>query len=129
MEPIEKEAALAEHKDAAFSRLFEILGIKNSELASEAIYKARIVVQGSNVKDGWGESVYFSDTASAPTNMCAIRSVVAFGEMSGGSSAADAEAAYIQPLLDNDIRLYVGIPDSLLTPGMKAKQRGMAQPV
>ena len=70
LEPIEKEAALAELSDAAFSRLFEILGIKDSELASEAIYKARIVVQGSNVKDGRGESVYFSDTSSAPTNMC-----------------------------------------------------------
>ena len=77
VKPIERSAALAKHSDAAFSRLFEILGLKNSELAAEAIFKARIVVQGSNVKDGWGESVYFSDTSSAPTNMCAIRSVVA----------------------------------------------------
>ena len=129
LEPMSKSAALAEHSDAAFSRLFEILGIKNSELASDAIYKARIVVQGSNVKDGWGESVYFSDTSSAPTNMCAIRSVVAFGELTGGSSAADAEAAYIQPELDDSIHLYVSIPDSLLAPEMKAKQHGISQPV
>ena len=60
---------------------------------------------------------------------CAIRSVVAFGELTGGSSAADAEAAYSQPLLDDDIHLYVSIPDSLLTPAMKAKQHGISQPV
>ena len=34
LEPIEKEAALAEHKDAAFCRLFGILGIKNKQRAS-----------------------------------------------------------------------------------------------
>ena len=72
------DTALHDHPDASFSRLFEILGIKNSELVNDAIYKARIVVQGSNVKDGWGDNVYFADTSSAPTNMTAIRSVVAF---------------------------------------------------
>ena len=65
--PVSMDSALAEHPDASFSRLFEILGIKNSELVSDAIYKARIVVQGSNVKDGWGDNVYFADTSSAPT--------------------------------------------------------------
>ena len=92
-----------------FLRLFEILGFKTSEL-DDAISKARIVVQGSNVRGGWGESVYFSDTSSAPTNMSAIRSVIAFGEMGGGSSQSDAEAAYIQPLSPDDIHLYVSIP-------------------
>ena len=68
LKPISQDKALYDHPDASFSRLFEILGIKNSELIDEAIYKARIVVQGSNVKDGWGDNVYFADTSSAPTN-------------------------------------------------------------
>ena len=94
LKPVEKDDALRMFPDASFSRLFEILGLKNSEDPKNAKFKARIVVQGSNVKDGWGEAVYFSDTSSAPTNMAAIRSVYAFGELTGSSSSADAEAAY-----------------------------------
>ena len=105
------------------------MGIKNSELVDEAIYKARIVVQVSNVKDGWGDNVYFADTSSAPTHMTAIRSVIAFGEMHDGSSTADAEAAYIQPLLPDDIHLYVTIPDSLLTGEMRKACVGVSRPV
>ena len=38
--PVSMDAAFSEHSDASFTRLFEILGIKNSELVNEAIYKA-----------------------------------------------------------------------------------------
>ena len=70
--PVEKDEVIRKYPDATFSRLFEILGLKNSEL-SNPVYKARIVVQGSNVTDASGEYVYFADTTSSPTNMCAIR--------------------------------------------------------
>ena len=84
------------------------------------VYKARIVVQGSNVTDSSGDYVYFSDTSSSPTNMCAIRSVIAYGELSkGGSSQADAEAAYIQPRLPEDIHFYVHVPATIMVDGMK----------
>ena len=73
--------------------------------------------------------MYFSDTSSAPTNMAAIRSVVAFWEMGGGSSQSDAEAAYIQPLLPDDVELFVSIPPTLLTTEMKHAQIGMRFPV
>ena len=128
-QPVEKSQALHDHPDASFSGLFEILGLKNSEDPLTAKYKARIVVQGSNVKDGWGEHVYFADTSSAPTNMAAIRSVHAFGEITGGASTADAEAAYVQPLLPDDVHLYVGIPSSLQTAEMKQAIIGMICPV
>ncbi len=39
--PVSQDKALYDHPDASFSRLFEIFGIKNSELVDEAIYKAR----------------------------------------------------------------------------------------
>ena len=68
-------------------------------------------------------------TSSAPTNTTAIRSVVAFGEMHGGITSAYAEAAYIQPLLPDDIQLCVTIPDSLLTPAMKAACLKVPRPV
>ena len=61
--------------------------------------------------------------------MAAIRSVIAFGEMGGGSSQSDAEAAYIRPLLPDDVELIVSIPPSLLTVEMKNAQIGMHFPV
>ena len=57
--------------------------------------------------------------------MCAIRSVIAFGGLGGGSSQSDAEAAYIQPLLPDEVELFVSIPPSLLTEEMKNAQNGM----
>ena len=102
----------------------------NSELGSEATYKARIVVQGSNVKTATGEEAYFSDTSSAPTNMAVIRSVLAYGELSGGgSSQADAEQAYIQPLLPDDIKFFLTIPSHLMTAEMKTLAASMYDPV
>ena len=61
--------------------------------------------------------------------MCAIRSAVAFGELGGGSSQSDAEAAYIQPLLPYEVELFVSIPPSMLTNEMKNAQIGMHFPV
>ena len=127
--PVEKDEVIRKYPEATFSRLFEILGLKNSEL-SNPVYKARIVVQGSNVTDASGEYVYFADTTSSPTNMCAIRSIVCYGEVSGGgSSQADAEAAYIQPLLPDDIHFYLHIPHTIMTPEMKQSIVSMRNPV
>ena len=97
---------------------------------SNPIYKARIVVQGSNVTDTSGEYVYFADTTSSPTNMCAIRSIVCYGEVSkGGSSQADAEAAYIQPRLSDDIQFYLHVPVTIMTDEMKHRASLMRNPV
>ena len=49
--------------------------------------------------------------------------------MRGGSASADAEAAYIQPLLPEEVHLYVTIPDSLLTPAMRASCLKVSRPV
>jgi hypothetical protein len=51
--------------DVTCSLLFDILGLKSSKIAN-ATYKARIVVQGSNVTDSSGYYVYFSDTIPPP---------------------------------------------------------------
>ena len=50
VKPIPRAEAIKLYPEATFSRLFDIMGLKNSELGSEATYKARIVVQGSNVR-------------------------------------------------------------------------------
>ena len=49
--------------------------------------------------------------------------------MHGGSTSADAEAAYIQPLLPDDVHLYVAIPDSLLTDNMRKACLNVSRPV
>ena len=62
--------------------------------------------------------------------MCAIRSLVCYGEVSGGgSSQADAEAAYIQPLLPDSIHLYVHVPITIMTDEMKASASKLRNPV
>ena len=62
--------------------------------------------------------------------MAAIRSVIAYGELSGGSSSqADAEQAYIQPLLPDDIKLFLTIPTHLMTDEMKKHAASMYDPV
>ena len=65
--PMPRAEAIRLYPEATFSRLFDIMGLKNSELGAEATYKARIVIQGSNVRDASGEEACFSDTSSAPT--------------------------------------------------------------
>ena len=57
---MEKDMIVSKYPDATFSRLFDILGLKNSEM-SNPIYKARVGVQGSNVTDASGDYVYFAD--------------------------------------------------------------------
>ena len=107
------EAPIAKHsapKGASFSRIFCILGIKDVE-SDSAKYKCRVVLQGSNVKDCNNTNVYFADTSSAPTNMACVRSVLAYGQLSGGeTSQADAEQAFVQPLLDDSVQIYISCP-------------------
>ena len=127
--PISKKQAERTHSDATFSRIFGILGIKDVESTS-AKFKYRVVLQGSNVKDDGGNNVYFSDTSSAPTNMTCIRSVFAYGHLSGGEcSQADAEQAFIQPLLSDDVHMYIFIPQDMWTDNMRKHAVGVHNPV
>ena len=127
--PVSQAHAVKMHPDATFSLLFHILGIKDWESAT-AKYKARVFLQGSNVKDDSGNHVYFNDTSSAPTNMTCIRSVVSYGQLSGGgSSQADAEQAFIQPPLDDSVHMYVFIPKELRSPDMQRACVGIEKPV
>ena len=102
-EKAESKSKMAkEFENAVFSRLFPILGIKNFD-TEDPTYKSRIVIQGSNMKDGQGESVFFHDTSSAPTSTACVRSTVGYGCLhsdpdptkDGTASVADAEQAYI----------------------------------
>ena len=94
------------------------------------MYKYRVVLQGSNVKDDGGNNVYFADTSSAPTNMICIRSVMSYGHLSGGeTSRADAEQAFIQPLLDDSVHMFIFIPKELQTAEMIANSIGINNPV
>ncbi|CAE8634210.1 unnamed protein product, partial [Polarella glacialis] len=87
-------------------------------------------MQGSNVKDSDNNSVFFQDTSSAPTCMSCIRSVVSYGQLSGGgASQSDAEQAYIQPLLDDNIHIFIHVPNHLMTEKMKSSAAKCSNPV
>jgi len=129
--PTAKSSALKQFPEASFTRLFSILGIKASEgKQSEQKFKARVVCQGSWITDASGAQVFYADTSSAPTRMACIRSVVTFGQLTGsGSSSADAEQAYIQPLLPENEVIFVHIPADLQSPAMKRACVGIVEPV
>ena len=98
--------------------------------STTAKYKYRVVLQGSNVKDHNNNNVYFSDTTSAPTNMTCIRSVIAYGQASNGEcSQADAEQAFIQPLLDESVHMFIFIPPDMWTDEMRKNAKGIINPV
>ena len=128
-QPVSRRDASRIHPDATFSRLFGILGIKDFEAASRK-FKYRVVVQGSNMKDINNNDVFFSDTSNAPTNMACIRSIVAYSQLSGGeSSQVDAEQAYIQLLLDDNIHIYITIPEEMWSDDMIKSAAGINNPV
>ena len=132
---LSKKAVSNQHSDAVYSRLFHILGLK--QFASDPMFKARIVLQGSSMHDSIGNEVFYSDTSSAPTSMSCIRSTVAHGALfpdvdpmnDGNATQADAEVAYVQRKLDPDERLYVVIPRELWTPKMVKTAIGISDPV
>ncbi len=100
--------AAQSHPNATFPRIFCILGLKIQNLILVKI-KYRMFVHGSNMKDINNEHVFFNDTSSAPTNMVCI-SVIAYGQITNsGTTQADAEQAFIQPLLPNDEYIYIYI--------------------
>ena len=144
---ISKRAAAKKFSNAVFSRLFPILGIKNFDTQSPT-YKGRVVVQGSDMRDGEGSAVFFQDCASAPTSMQAIRSTIAYGSLSppmteadaksanvtvemadAEATQADAEQAYIQRKLDPEENLFVVIPREMWSEEMKASAEGISDPV
>jgi hypothetical protein len=97
---------------------------------AEALYKARVGLQGSNVTDATNTAVFFQDTASAPTSMACIRSTTAFGQLSGGgSSQSDAEQAYIQPWLKEDEIIFTHVPEELQTDKMRESAMMCRNPV
>ena len=105
------------------------MGIKHIE-SSTSKYKYRVVLQGSNVKDAGRNDVYFADTSSAPTDMTCIRSVLAYGHLSGGgTSQADAEQAFIQPLLDDSVHMYILVPPEMQTLEMRNNCKNVSNPV
>ena len=105
------------------------MGIEDIE-SSTSKYKYRVVLQGSNVKDAGHNNVYFADTSSAPTNMTCIRSVLAYGHLSGGeTSQADAEQAFIQPLLDDSVHMFIFVPPEMQTIEMRNNCKNVINPV
>ena len=59
--------------------------------------------------------------------MTCIRSVLAYGHLSGGeTSQADAEQAFLQPLLDESVHMCIFVPPEMPTLEMKKNCRNVA---
>ena len=114
--------------EAMFGRFFSILGIKDEELGDDqTVWKARCVLQGSNVrtKTGISASDLFEGTSNAPARVAATRVAIAVAAMRGfNASLRDAETAYFQAVIDTPTRTPTFVellrelwPDSWFTDG------------
>ena len=62
--------------------------------------------------------------------MTCIRSVLAYGQLSGGeTSQADAEQAFIQPMLDDSVHVYIFVPPEMQTVELRNNCRNVVNPV
>ena len=77
-----------------------MLGLKHSE-SDNPTFKARIVLQGSDVRDAFNQAALFGQVSSTPTNLNTIRSVVTYSCLGENfvCEQSDAEAAYTQHVL------------------------------
>ena len=102
--------------EAMLGRAFTILGVKGEELDDTLKkWKARIVFQGSNIRTKTGTSAadLFEEVSNAPASFAASRAALGVGVLKGfRASLRDAEAAYLQALLDTPNRTptFVELP-------------------
>ena len=101
-------------KTVHFGRVFPICVEKDAELKRpEAlkVYKGRVVFQGNQVKDQFGDWAIFQEIASAPASIAAAKAADAYGLLHGnGVEQCDAEQAYIQSKLRGD-PTWVSLPE------------------
>ena len=99
-------------RKATIARLFPITSLKHAETATP-VYKSRIVMQGSNVKDVDGNQALFGEISSQPSNLNTFRHGLTFGALtSAKKEVSDAVGAYTQHILtpeDGD-DIYVRLP-------------------
>ena len=101
-------------------------------------WKARCVVQGSNVrtKTGTSASDLFEETRNAPASFAATRAAIAVEAMQGfNASLRDAETAYLQAVIDTPTRMPTFVellrewwPDSWSLKELSAKLLNMIAP-
>jgi len=105
---------------ATFVRMFCLLGIKHSENALLAKYKARCVAQGNDVRGSDGAEVTWSDTSSTPSSMDIMRSLITWSlSQDVPPMLADAVQAYVQASLPDSYECYINIPPHLWTKKMR----------
>ena len=76
--------------DAEMIRAHLIAGIKHAETPHLAKYKCRVVVNGTNVRDAWGQQVVPSDLHTMPLTFASARAIGALSLVNdAGSSATD----------------------------------------
>ena len=95
-----------------FARLFQIIGVKNSESSDKSCWKwkGRVIIQGNNIKTQNHDAAVFDDLSSSGSLMSASKLLDIIGHFPGfGQAQADAVSAYTQAP-------YKGPPCWLLVP-------------
>ena len=95
-----------------FARLFQIIGVKNSESSDKSSWKwkGRVIIQGNNIRTQNHDAAVFEDLSSSGSLMSASKLLDIIGHFPGfAQEQADAVSAYTQAP-------YKGPPCWLLVP-------------
>ena len=102
-------------------RIFDLCVEKGSELPKghkARYFKGRVVYQGNQVKDEYGQAAIFNELSSSPSSMEASKAADAFGMHPGADcQLSDAEQAYTQSKLK-------GLPMGEIAPRPLAQRVG-----
>jgi hypothetical protein len=97
--PLEYQEAKRQHPEAVFLRAHLILGIKHAEKSpEEQAWKARVVVNGGDARDAFGQLADVGEIYTVPASLASIRTASAIALLNPDSDtySFDISAAYLQ---------------------------------
>ena len=98
-----KAEAKRSGKSVHFARLFELMGLKHSELSQDKQkWRARVVIQGDGIQDHEGQAAVFQELSSSASLMSASKLVDIIG-MQPGYSVQQADAIRPFPRLSSAV--------------------------
>jgi hypothetical protein len=111
LQVVEAYKAKLMYPNAHVARVFNILGIKNSEMKDESLHKckSRIVLGGGQIKTSNGDYAIFQDVGSVPATMSAARSLMAISAAYPQLrlKQSDCVRAYVQAVCPPTFRLRI----------------------
>ena len=131
--PIAKAVAFLQLPSAKVVSLHMLRGVKHSEDASARRCKARGVALGNQLRDVDGEAAFMDNEAAIPAAVSDLRTTMAYGLSLSSTPhmktlvTSDAEGAYLQAPLEEDVVVLLRIPREFWTADMQQQAAGVRE--